>query len=60
MTEYTKERTGQHGMSLRDYFAAAALTGVVGNSETNRTWGVVDIAEFCYGQADAMLKAREI
>lgn len=48
------------GMTLRDYFAAKALTGVVGNPTTNMAWGTVEIAEFCYDQADAMLKAREI
>lgn len=49
----------EQGMTLRDYFAAAALTGVVGNPQTNQAWGIVEIAEFCYDQADAMLKARE-
>ncbi len=44
------------GMQLRDYFAAKALTDEVvvfhgGNKNA--------IANWCYGMADAMLKARE-
>jgi hypothetical protein len=48
------------GMNLRDYFAAAALTGLLAIS---RDW--VDeitserIAAWAYEQADAMLAARE-
>lgn len=43
------------GMSLRDYFAAAALQGILARSpETNQM-----TAEDAYGYADAMLKARE-
>ena len=47
------------GMTLRDYFAAAALTGYLGNPEGNSKWEILDVAQFCYRQADAMLKARE-
>ena len=47
------------GMTLRDYFAAAALTGYLGNPEGNSKWEISDVAQFCYRQADAMLKARE-
>ena len=48
-----------HGMTLRDYFAAAALQGILGNPESNRNWDEFDVAKFCYYQADTMLKARE-
>ena len=48
-----------HGISMRDYFAAAALTGYLGNPEGNSKWEILDVAQFCYRQADAMLKARE-
>jgi hypothetical protein len=47
-------------ISLRDYFAAAALKGILANPEANRTWNETDVAKFCFGQADAMLKAREV
>ena len=45
------------GMTLRDYFAAKALQGVMACN------GVYDdekkLARWCYEQADAMLEARE-
>ena len=47
------------GMTIRDYFAAAALTGYLGNPEGNSKWEISDVAQFCYSTADAMLKARE-
>ena len=43
------------GMTLRDYFAAAALPEV-----DKRSHGTTDdVARECYQLADAMLKARE-
>jgi hypothetical protein len=55
------DRDRQIGMSLRDYFAAQALTVLC------QADGVADflqdkksrLAEHCYAIADAMLKARE-
>ena len=44
-----------YGMSLRDYFAAKALTGLLANP--NSQFGL-DAAD-CYSWADAMLKERE-
>lgn len=46
------------GMSLRDYFAAAALSGVVevGCHESARP---DEIAKAAYACADAMIKARK-
>ena len=44
------------GMSLRDYFAAAALQGMM------ESWKMVSaeqVATWAYQRADAMLKARE-
>ena len=46
-------------VNLRDYFAAAALQGYLGNPEGNSKWEISDVAQFCYRQADAMLKTRE-
>lgn len=43
------------GMSLRDYFAAAALTGIL----TDSTGITKEIATGAYQIADAMLKARK-
>ena len=43
---------GWRGMTLRDYFAAAALLAVgTGMSDEN-------VAKYCYRLADAMLKER--
>jgi len=42
------------GMTLRDYFAAKAMSGVFPLCETNKS-----AAEKCYEVADAMLKARQ-
>jgi chitinase len=45
-----------HGISMRDYFAAAALQGLIANGGCP-TWD--DDAKAAYAAADAMLKARE-
>ncbi|MGJ7177099.1 hypothetical protein ABM024_11465 [Morganella morganii] len=48
-------------MSLRDYFAAKAMQGILVNTERNEfSFGKVDeIASKAYELADAMLRARE-
>ena len=49
---------GQTGMTLRDYFAAKAMQGMLaedGGGALNNE----ELAEFAYGIADEMLKARE-
>lgn len=47
-----------HGMSLRDFFAAAAMQGFCSNSNYN---GIdhKDLAIWSYEVADKMIKARE-
>ena len=48
---------GYAGMTLRDYFAAKAMQGMVaGNWNTNYD----DWAKHAYRLADAMIKAREV
>ena len=51
----------QEGMTLRDYFAAKAMEGILVNAERNEfSFGKVDeIASKAYELADAMLRARE-
>lgn len=44
----------EDGMTLRDYFAAEAMQGLVGNGGVPKA-----SAEYAYKFADAMLKARE-
>ena len=48
-----------HGISIRDYFAAAALQGLLSSIEPNQLWCGEDVAVTCYRTADVMLKARE-
>jgi len=43
-----------YGMTLRDYFAAAALRGLVDEGH-----GLREIADECYLLADAMLERRK-
>lgn len=51
-------QVGTNGMSLRDYFAAAALTGMMANPGFNGST-LRDLSAFSYDQADAMLAARK-
>ena len=46
-------------VNLRDYFAAAALQGLLSSIEPNQLWCGEDVAVTCYRTADTMLKARE-
>jgi len=46
---------GSNGMTLRDYFAAAALQGNLIEPTANNE----QVAKWAYSLADAMLKARE-
>ena len=54
-----------NGMTLRDYFAAQALTGaqiwdaVINGKNAQFSEGTEKLAEVAYAVADAMLKARE-
>lgn len=47
----------EFGMSLRDYFAAKAMQGVLCSGSQ---WPDQKIAELAYAMADAMLVAREV
>ena len=47
---------GEHGMTLRDYFAAKAMQGFIACPHTQGE--PEGIATWCYQMADAMLKAR--
>ena len=46
------------GMSLRDYFAASALQGLMANNRLEAKGAEKNIPEICYGFADAMLAER--
>jgi hypothetical protein len=47
------------GMSLRDYFAARAMQGIIGTQPYPDGIVTVGIAGDAYAIADAMLKTRE-
>lgn len=56
----------QQGMSLRDYFAAAALQGILSGADRstvkyleNMQYPAGQMSSAAYNIADAMLKARE-
>lgn len=49
------------GMSLRDYFAAAALQGMLSATKEDHPWpGADQYARLAHEFADAMLKARGV
>ena len=52
--------SGQYGMTLRDYFAAKAMQGMLsGLLADGMDLGWSDVATNAYQMADAMMKARE-
>ncbi len=54
--------SGSNGMTLRDYFAAKAMQGLLSDPDwrTNEDFeGIEGIAFEAYAMADAMMKARE-
>jgi len=50
--------TNQDGMTLRDYFAAKALQGLITTGNQDEEWNEPVMAKWSYRMADAMLKAR--
>lgn len=56
LTGETGAFVGCEGMTLRDYFAAAALTGLLASSTGDQP---ENFAKGAYLMADAMLAARE-
>lgn len=56
---YTHEIPAKDGMTLRDYFAAQAITGVVAEVLSPVQTATIDVmAQNAYAMADAMLRAR--
>ena len=53
----TDTATVEYGMTLRDYFAAKAMQGLLSDSEVSGT--PEEFATRAYNMADAMLKARD-
>ena len=46
-------------VTLRDYFAAAALAGILAAAKSKRTWSWRQIAEEAYECADTLLDVRD-
>jgi hypothetical protein len=53
---------GMHlsGMTLRDYFAAKVMQGMMANGQVLKLVSDETLASAAYEMADAMLKAREV
>ena len=48
-----------HGMTLRDYFAAKAMQAILSEDpDYHQKYEFIDLADFSYQCADAMLKQR--
>jgi hypothetical protein len=47
------------GMTLRDYFAAKAMLGILNDPHREINYPYDAVASYAYSLADAMLKARE-
>lgn len=58
-SDYIPGMKGKEGMSLRDYFAAAAMNTLIRCASPGPETLWVRIAEEAYRSADAMLKERE-
>jgi hypothetical protein len=48
------------GMTLRDYFAAKVMQGLLASLPSDTTLYVSNVAKWSYEMADAMLKARQV
>ena len=47
------------GISIRDYFAAKAMQGLIGGIESGKEHQIALVPSTAYAMADEMLKARE-
>jgi hypothetical protein len=50
---------GEKGMTLRDYFAAKAMQGLVAGANPEHPINLHGASEWAYNMANAMLRARE-
>jgi hypothetical protein len=48
------------GMTLRDYFAAKAMQGLVSSAKIDETIQLNEAAGWSYKMADALLKVRDV
>ena len=57
VTDFTEPR--HQGMTLRDYFAAKAVQGLLASPKLSLEASKMSLAQQAYSVADAMLRARE-
>jgi len=55
---YTQDNEKFNGMTLRDYFAAKAMQGMLSENSGIR-YPTDELVDFAYKVADAMISARE-
>jgi hypothetical protein len=48
-----------HGMTLRDYFAAEAMKGLIASNDEGAGDRILDVPTYAYEIADGMLEARK-
>ena len=48
-----------YNLTLRDYFAAKAMQGIIATFDDDTTAMPMQVARLCYAIADAMLAARK-
>jgi hypothetical protein len=53
-------RTDETGMTLRDYFAAKVMQGVLASGNLPKSAKDAELSVSAYNLADAMMKAREL
>jgi hypothetical protein len=58
--EFHKKFGTDRGMTLRDYFAAKVMQGMMANGQVLKLVSDETLASAAYEMADAMLKAREV
>ena len=57
VTDFTEPR--HQGMTLRDYFAAKAIQGLLASPKLSLEASKMSLAQQAYSVADAMLEARD-
>lgn len=57
--QHVQYRGPQGGMTLRDYFAAKAMQGLIASNDEGAGDRIEDVPGYAYVIADAMLEARK-
>jgi hypothetical protein len=57
-THFDGKQAADHGMTVRDYFAAKAMQGLIASNDAGAGDRISDIPAYAYLIADAMLAER--